>query len=398
MNDRAIYLDNHSTTRVDPRVVEAMIPYFLEQYGNSGSASHPYGWEAEEAVDRSREMIASAIGAKGREIVFTSGATESNNLAIRGVSENPRRSGGRIVSLVTEHKAVLDPLLRLDRNPNYDIAFLPVSKHDTTGPGVVDLQQLADAITDDTFLVSIMLANNEIGVLQPVAEIGALCRERGAVFHCDATQAVGRMPIDVVDLNIDLLSCSAHKMYGPKGVGALYVRRGNPRFTLAPQIEGGGQERGFRAGTLNVPGIIGFAKATELCLAEMTEESARLRGLRDRLFTGLTTALENIGLNGPPLSEPHLRLDNNLNCSFAYVDGEALMMSTEGLAVSSGSACTSKTPSPSHVLHALGITDDTARSSLRFGLGRFNTEEEVDRTIDLLSESVTRLRKMSSMA
>ncbi|QDU94791.1 cysteine desulfurase family protein [Lignipirellula cremea] len=396
-NGLPLYLDNHSTTRVDPRVVAAMLPMLTENYGNAGSVSHPYGWEAAEAVNRSRETIAAAIQAKPREIVFTSGATESNNLAIRGIAEHPRRQGDQILSVATEHKAVLDPLARLQRRLGLEIRLLPVAGVGSDCPGRLDPQQVADAITDRTALVSVMLANNEIGVIQPLAEIGAICRERGVPLHCDATQALGKIPIDARTLNVDLMSFSAHKLYGPKGVGCLYIRRGAPRLRLEPQIDGGGQEQNYRSGTLNTAGIVGFAKAVELCLAEMPTESVRLRGLRDRLFERLETRLDRVVLNGPPLT-PELRLDNNLNCSFALVDGEALMMSMGELAVSSGSACTSTNPEPSHVLRAIGLSDDATRSSLRFGLGRFNTEQEIDRASDLIVESVARLRKMSSMA
>jgi cysteine desulfurase len=341
--------------------------------------------------------MAAALGADPKEIIFTSGATESNNLAIRGLADRPRRKGNHIVSVKTEHKAVLDPLAKLARR-GFEVTLLEVEPAGSSKAGLLDPQQVADALRDDTLLVTVMLANNEIGALQPLAEIGAICRHRGVPLHTDATQAVGKLPVNVDQLQVDLLSFSAHKMYGPKGIGALYVRRRSPGVRLEPIMEGGGQERGLRSGTLNPPGIVGFAKALELCLAEMSEESQRLRRLRDRLFHGLTDAIPDVALNGPSLDQPDWRLPNNLNCSFAYVDGEALMMSMRDLAVSSGSACTSTNPEPSHVLRALGLSDDLTRASLRFGLGRFNTEEEVEFAIGLLSDTVHRLRKLSSMA
>ncbi|MBP87862.1 MAG: IscS subfamily cysteine desulfurase [Planctomycetaceae bacterium] len=392
-----VYMDNHATTRVDPRVVEAMLPFFHEYYGNAGSTSHPYGWDAREAVDRARESIASAIGASEREIVFTSGATESNNLAIRGIAERLRPRGDHIVSVVTEHKAILDPLARLERR-GFELTLLPVASHQDASAGLVDVQRVADAIRDDTCLVSVMLANNEIGVIQPLREIGQVCRDRRVLLHTDATQAVSRIPIDVESLQIDLMSFSAHKMYGPKGVGALYVHRRGPQVRLEPQIDGGGQERGRRSGTLNVPGIVGFAKAIGLCLSKMQVENARQLALRNRLWQGLQDNIEDVALNGPRLDIPDLRLAGNLNCSFAGVDGEALMMSMRDLCVSSGSACTSANPEPSHVLRRLGLSDDLTRASLRFGIGRFNTEEEVEFAIQLVTDAVQRLRRMNSLA
>ncbi|MEX0818342.1 MAG: aminotransferase class V-fold PLP-dependent enzyme [Pirellulaceae bacterium] len=388
-----VYMDNHATTRVDPRVVDAMLPMFHEYYGNAGSTSHVYGWDAKEAVDQARENMAAGIGASSREIVFTSGATESNNLALRGCAERTRRRGDHIVSVATEHKAVLDPLTQLMRR-GFEVTLLPVRPTGDPQAGVVDLQRVADAIRDDTLLVSVMLANNEIGVIQPLAEIGAICRERGVLLHTDATQAVGKIPVDVKQLQVDLLSFSAHKLYGPKGVGGLYVRRGT---RLTSQIDGGGQEGGRRSGTLNVPGIVGMASAVMLCLDEMESESLRLAALRDRLYEGLTGEIEHVTLNGPALDDRCLRLAGNLSCSFADVDGEALMMSMRDLCVSSGSACTSTNPEPSHVLRALGLSDDLTRASLRFGIGRFNTEEEVDFAIRLLGEAVHRLRGLSSL-
>jgi cysteine desulfurase len=391
-----VYMDNHATTRVDPRVVEAMLPLFHERYGNAGSTSHPFGWDAKEAVDQARESIARAIGATSREIVFTSGATESNNLAIRGCADRARRRGNHIVSVTTEHKAVLDPLLRLMRH-GFEVTLLPVRQAGDPLAGFLDVQRVADAIRDDTLLVSVMLANNEIGVIQPLAEIGALCKQRGVLLHSDATQAVGKIPVDVEQLQVDLLSFSAHKVYGPKGVGGLYVRRRAPQVRLTSQIDGGGQESGRRSGTLNVPGIVGFAVALKLCLDELEAESARLAGLRDCLFEGLTRAIDRVTLNGPSLDARNLRLAGNLNCSFSDVDGEALMMSMRDLCVSSGSACTSANPEPSHVLRALGLSDDLTRASLRFGIGRFNTREDIDFAIRLLTDAVHRLRGMSSL-
>lgn len=393
---KPVYMDNQATTRVDPRVVEAMLPYFTEQYGNAGSISHSWGWEAKDAVDQARETIASAVGAQPREIVFTSGATESNNLALRGVAERGKRKGNHLISVTTEHKAVLDPLDRLGRR-GYEITLLEVAPAGNDQSGLLDPQQVSDALRPDTALVSVMLANNEIGVIQPLAEIGEICRERGVLLHCDATQAVGKIPVDVMALHVDLMSFSAHKIYGPKGVGALYVRRRSPPVRLQAQIDGGGQEGGLRSGTLNVPGVVGFAKALQLCIEEMPAETERLTALRDRLHAGLTTELEGVTLNGPALQSPGLRLPANLNLSFAHVDGEALMMSMKQLAVSSGSACTAANPEPSHVLRALGLNDDLARSSLRFGLGRFNTAEEVEFAIEAVSQAVVRLRKLSSL-
>ena len=392
-----IYMDNHATTRVDPRVVEAMLPFFTERFGNAGSISHSFGGEARDAVADARETIAAALGAQSREIVFTSGATESNNLALRGVAERPKRRGNHLVSVTTEHRAVLDPLARLARN-GYEVTLVPVAQAGEAGAGIVDPQQVADALRDDTALVSVMLANNEIGAIHPIAEICDICRRRGVWLHCDATQAIGKIPVDVRQLGVDLLSFSAHKLYGPKGVGALYVRRGPPPVRLQAQIEGGGQEGRLRSGTLNVPGIVGFARAWQLCREEMPGEAARLAGLRARLDHGLTAALDGVSLNGPSLEGPAWRLPGNLNVSFAYVDGEALMMSMKHLAVSSGSACTSADPEPSHVLRALGLNDDLTRASLRFGLGRFNTEAEVDYAIESVADAVRRLRKLSSFA
>ena len=394
MVNTPVYMDNQATTRVEPRVVDAMVPFFGEKYGNAGSTSHVFGWDAKDAVDASRETIARSIGAARREIVFTSGATEGNNLAIRGVCDRSRRKGNHIVSVVTEHKAVLDPLAKLDRR-GFDITLMPVRRNGECDAGVVDVEQLAGAIRDDTVLVSVMLANNEIGVIQPLAEIGRICKQHGVLLHCDATQAVGRMAVDVEHLQVDLMSFSGHKIYGPKGIGALYVRRRAPSVRLESQIDGGRQESGLRSGTLNVPGIVGLARAIQLCADEMPAESERLRCLRDRLFEGMNAKIKGVELNGPALDDPDTRLSSNLNCSFAGVDGEALMMSMRDVAVSSGSACTSADPAPSHVLRAIGLSDDLTRASLRFSLGRFNTLEEVDFAIDTVAEAVERLRKLS---
>ncbi len=382
-----IYMDNHATTPVDPRVLEAMLPYFTERFGNAASRNHSFGWQAEEAVETARKQIAQLIGGTAKEIVITSGATESDNLAIKGVAEMYRQKGNHIITVVTEHKAVIDTCKHLEK-AGFEVTYLPVGKD-----GLVDLDQLRAAITDRTILVSVMAANNEVGVLQPIAEIGKLARERGVLFHTDAVQAAGKVPFDVNALNVDLASLSAHKMYGPKGVGALYVRRKNPRVLLAPIIDGGGHERGMRSGTLNVPGIVGFGKAAELCRVEMAQESARVGGLRDRLNAILHKELDEIYVNG---SLEH-RAPNNLNVSFAYVEGESLLMGMSDIAVSSGSACTSATLEPSYVLKALGTGDDLAHSSIRFGLGRFNTEEEVDYVINRVTEVVRRLREMSPL-
>jgi cysteine desulfurase len=382
-----IYLDNHATTRVDPRVVEAMLPFFTETYGNAGSRNHVFGWKAAEAVDRAREQVAHLIGASSKEIVFTSGATESNNLALKGVAGLSRRGGKHIVTSKIEHKAVLDPCKHLERD-GIEVTYLDVDRD-----GIVSVDRLEAALKPETILVSIMAANNEIGVLQPIREIGKLCKERKVLFHCDAAQAVGKIPIDVEDLGIDLLSLSGHKIYGPKGIGALYVRRRNPVVRLDPQIDGGGQERGLRSGTLAVSSIVALGKACELCQAEMHEEAERLLGLRKRLHAGIMSRLDQVYLNGHPTK----RLPGNLNPSFAYVEGEALMVGMKNVAVSSGSACTSASPEPSYVLKALGVNDELARSSIRFGLGRFNTEEEVDYAIEEVVKAVTRLRDMSPL-
>jgi cysteine desulfurase len=382
-----IYMDNHATTPVDPRVLDEMLPYFMEKFGNAASRNHSFGWAGEEGTETARERIAKLIGATTKEIVFTSGATESDNLAIKGVAEMYRERGNHIITAVTEHKAVLDTCKRLEKY-GYRVTYLPVQKD-----GLIDLDDLKRSIDDKTILVTIMAANNEIGVLQPIAEIGKLCRERGVIFHTDATQAVGKVPIDVNKQNIDLASISGHKMYGPKGVGALYVRRKNPRVQLAPIIDGGGHERGMRSGTLNVPGIVGLGKACALAQEEMPQESCRLAGLRNRLRDRITGKLDEVYING---SMEH-RLPGSLNISFAYVEGESLLMGINDIAVSSGSACTSATLEPSYVLKALGTGDDLAHSSIRFGIGRFNTEAEIDYVADRVIETVERLRELSPL-
>jgi cysteine desulfurase len=382
-----IYLDNHATTRMDPRVFEAMRPYFLEVFGNAASRNHSFGWEAEEATDKARKQIADLIGATSKEIVFTSGATESNNLAIKGVAEMYAERGNHIITAATEHKAVLDTCKHLEKR-GLRITYLPVKQD-----GLVDLDQLREAITDKTILVSIMYANNEIGVVQPVAEIGRIAKEKGVLFHSDAVQAVGKIPVNVIADNIDIMSLTGHKIYGPKGCGALYVRRRNPRVQLTAQMDGGGHERGMRSGTLNVPGIVGLGAACEFCRQEMAEESVRLRGLRDYLKDRLMNELDEVYVNG---SLEH-RLPHNLNISFAYVEGESLLMGINDIAVSSGSACTSATLEPSYILKALGAGDDLAHSSIRFGLGRFTTKEEIDYAADKVVDVVRKLRELSPL-
>lgn len=382
-----IYLDNHATTQCDPRVVEAMLPYFTEHFGNAASRNHPFGWEAEEAVEKARKQIADLIGATSKEIVFTSGATESNNLAIKGVAEMYAERGNHIITAATEHKAVLDTCKHLEKQ-GVRVTYLPLK-----GDGIVDLDMLRDAITDKTVLVSIMYANNEIGVIQPVAEIGKICKEKGVLFHTDGVQAAGKIPVNVLKDNIDIMSLTAHKMYGPKGVGALYVRRRNPRVQISAQMDGGGHERGMRSGTLNVPGIVGFGKAAELCQQLMPEEMVKHRAMRDRLRATLEKNLEETYING---SMDH-RLPHNLNMSFAYVEGESLLMGINDVAVSSGSACTSATLEPSYVLKALGLGDDLAHTSIRFGIGRFNTDEEVDYVAKKMIDVVTKLRELSPL-
>jgi len=382
-----IYMDNHATTPVDPRVFEAMRPYLTNIFGNSASRNHSFGWEAEEATEKARKQVASLIGATSKEIVFTSGATESDNLALKGVAEMYAEKGNHIITVATEHKAILDTCKRLEKHGTR-VTYLPVQQN-----GLVDLDQLKASITDKTVLISIMHANNEIGVLQPIREIGRIARERGVLLHTDGTQAAGKVPVNVIDDNIDLMSISAHKMYGPKGVGALYVRRRNPRVQLTAQMDGGGHERGMRSGTLNVPGIVGLGEACALAQAEMPAESKRMAFLRDKLKDKLMNSLDEVYING---TMEH-RLPNNLNISFAYVEGESLLMGINEIAVSSGSACTSATLEPSYVLKALGAGDDLAHSSIRFGLGRFNTEEEVDYVAGKVIEVVKKLRELSPL-
>jgi cysteine desulfurase len=382
-----IYLDNHATTPADPRVVDAMLPYFTEKFGNSASRNHAFGWAAEEAVEIARAQIAKLINASPKEIIFTSGATESNNLAIKGVAEMYREKGNHIITQVTEHKAVLDTCKRLEKY-GYEVTYLPVQKD-----GRINLDDLRKAITPKTILISIMYANNEIGVVQPIEEIGKIAKEKGVFFHVDGVQAAGKIPVDVQRDGIDLLSISAHKIYGPKGVGALYVRRKNPRVQLSAIIDGGGHERGMRSGTLNVTGIIGLGKACELCQQEMAQESAKLSRLRDRLKEGIMSKLDECYING---SMEH-RLPHNINISFAFVEGESLLMGINDIAVSSGSACTSATLEPSYVLKALGVGEDLAHTSIRFGIGRFNTEEEVDYVVGRVVETVNRLRELSPL-
>ncbi len=382
-----IYMDYHATTPVDPRVLEAMLPFFTQDFGNAASRNHHFGWVAEEAVEAARKQVADLIGANVKEVIFTSGATESNNLAIKGVAEMYREKGNHIITCVTEHKAVIDTCKKLEKQGGR-VTYLPVQKD-----GRISLDDLRAAITDKTILITIMTANNEIGVLQPIAEIGAIAKEKGILFHTDAVQAVGKVPFDVNELKVDLVSLTAHKLYGPKGVGALYVRRRNPRVLLSEQISGGGHERGMRSGTLNVPGIVGLGKAAEIAKAEMAAEGARLSKLRDRLNEKFHANLDEIYING---SMEH-RLPHNLNISFAYVEGESLLMGINDVAVSSGSACTSASLEPSYVLKALGAGDDLAHSSIRFGLGRWTTEEEVDYVVAKMTTVVRRLREMSPL-
>jgi len=395
MVELPIYMDNHATTRVDPRVVEAMLPYFTRHFGNAGSSTHAFGWDARAAVDQSREKIAAAIHARPEEIVFTSGATESNNLALRGAAERYRRKGNHLIGVTTEHPSVLDPLKRLARS-GFEVTLLPVIQSPDPEAGRIRPEQVEAAITDRTILVSVMAANNEIGAVHPLAEIGRTCRRRGVLLHSDATQAVGRMPVDVEDLCVDLMSFTAHKFYGPKGVGALYVRRREPAVRLQPIVDGGGQESGLRSGTLNVPGIVGLARALELCLEEMPDEVRRVRALRDRLFQGLTAALPEVRLNGPALQPPDWRLAGNLNVSFGGVDGQSLLLSVKDVAASSGAACSSEHPEPSHVLRGLGLADAACGGSVRFGLGRFNAAEEVEFVIEAFSQAVSRLRALGT--
>ncbi|MFZ0658144.1 MAG: IscS subfamily cysteine desulfurase [Candidatus Binataceae bacterium] len=383
-----IYMDNHATTPCDRRVLDAMLPYFTEKFGNAASRNHSFGWEAEEGVFKAREQIATLVGAKSKEIIFTSGATESDNLAIKGVLEFYKDKGNHIITCVTEHKAVLDSCRALERQGKATVTYLPVDKY-----GMVDPDAVRRAITDKTVLISIMYANNEIGTIHPVREIGKIAKEKGIVFHCDAVQAVGKIPVDVEKDGIDLLAMSGHKIYGPKGIGALYVRSKGPRVRLSPIIDGGGHERGMRSGTLNVTGIVGFGAACEISGKEMADEAARLSELRNRLQAGIFERLDEVYVNGHPTQ----RLPGNLNVSFAYVEGESLLMGISDIAVSSGSACTSATLEPSYVIRALGINEELAHSSIRFGIGRFNTADEVDYVSERVSKEVKRLREMSPL-
>ncbi len=384
-----IYMDNHATTPVDPRVVEAMLPYFTRDFGNAASRNHAFGWKAEEAVEHAREQVAQLIGAKSeKEIVFTSGATESDNLAIKGVAHFYRDKGNHIITARTEHKAVLDTCKKLEKQ-GFNVTYLDVAQD-----GLIRPEQVAAAITDKTILVSLMLANNEVGSVQPVAEIGKITRDKGVLFHCDAVQGVAKVELDVEAMNIDLASVTAHKMYGPKGVGALYVRRSKPRVRLVAEMDGGGHERGMRSGTLNVPGIVGLGKAAELARAEWRDDAKRIFGMRQRLRKKLFDALDEIHLNGA--DDPH-RVPGNLNVSFSFVEGEAMMMAIRDVAVSSGSACTSASLEPSYVLRAMGVEEELAHSSIRFGIGKFNTDEEIDYVADLVIASVGKLREMSPL-
>jgi cysteine desulfurase len=389
MLKRPIYMDNHATTPVDPRVLAAMLPYFSETFGNAASRNHPFGWAAEEAVDRARDQIATLLNAKSKEIIFTSGATESDNLAIKGVVEFYKERGNHVITCVTEHKAVLDTCKALERQGKASVTYLPVDRY-----GMVDPEAVRQAITDKTVLLSLMYANNEIGTIHPIGAIGKIAKDKGVLFHCDATQGVGKVPVDVERDGIDLLSLTAHKIYGPKGCGALYVRAKGPRVRLSPLLDGGGHERGMRSGTLNVPGIVGLGKACELCGQEMEGEAAKLLALRTRLYEGLTKELEEVYLNGHPTQ----RLAGNLNLSFSYVEGESFLMGVnQDIALSSGSACTSATLEPSYVLKALGVGEELAHTSIRFGLGRFNTAEEVEYVIGRVVEVVKRLRELSPL-
>ncbi|MCX8472443.1 MAG: IscS subfamily cysteine desulfurase [Sediminibacterium sp.] len=387
MLQKPIYLDNNATTPMDPRVLQEMIPYFTQQFGNAASRNHPFGWEAEKAVDKAREQVAQLIGADPKEIIFTSGATEGDNLCIKGVFEMYQQKGNHIITCTTEHKAVLDTCRHIEKIGG-EVTFLEVSKE-----GLISLDELKAAIKPTTILIAIMYANNEIGVVQPVKEISKIAKENGILFFTDATQAVGKIPVNVIQDGIDLMAFTAHKMYGPKGIGAIYVRRKNPRVKVTAQIDGGGHERGMRSGTLNVPGIVGFGKACELCSLEMTQEAQKLSILRNKLESGLAK-LEESYVNG---NKEH-RLPHVSNISFKYVEGEGLLMGfNKDIALSSGSACTSASLEPSYVLKALGLGDDLAHSSLRFGLGRFTTEDQIDYTINAISETVTKLREMSPL-
>jgi cysteine desulfurase len=382
-----IYMDNQATTPVDPRVLEAMLPYFGENFGNAASRNHKFGWDAEEAVDKARRQVAALINASPKEIVFTSGATESDNLALKGVAEMYSQKGDHVITCVTEHKAILDSAKHLGKS-GIRFTLLPVGTD-----GLIDLEELKNAITDKTILISIMAVNNEVGVIQDIQEIGRIARESGILFHTDAVQAAGKIPFDVQEMNVDIASLSAHKMYGPKGVGAIYVRRRNPRVLLSPIIDGGGHERGMRSGTLNVPGIVGFGKAAEIAQEELEEESARILRLRERLRSKFEENLDEVFING----DPDRRVPGNLNISFAYVEGESLLMGLEDIAVSSGSACTSASLEPSYVLKAMGVGEELVHTSIRFGIGRFNTEEEVDYVAGKVTRTVRRLRELSPL-
>jgi cysteine desulfurase len=387
-----IYMDYHATTPVDPRVLETMLPYFTQDFGNAASRSHRYGWTAEEAVNYAREQIARFIGAdKPEEIVFTSGATESDNLAIKGVAEFYKDRGNHIITSRTEHKAVLDTCKRLE-SQGYEVTYLPVTKE-----GFVEPDAVRNAITDKTILCSVMLANNEVGTIQPIKEIGAICRERKVLFHTDAVQGLGKTEFNVQDMNVDLASLTAHKIYGPKGVGALYVRRSKPRVRITAAMDGGGHERGYRSGTLNVPGIVGFGKACEILDREWRDEVKRIAAQRDRLKDYIFSQLDEVFINGPWDDRDRSRLPNNLNVSFAYVEGEAMLMAIKDVCVSSGSACTSASLEPSYVLRALGVEEELAHTSIRFGLGRFTTDEEVDYTGRLVVAKAQKLREMSPL-
>jgi cysteine desulfurase len=383
-----IYMDNHATTPVDPAVLGAMLPYFTDKFGNAASRNHSFGWEAEEAVDKARTQIANLINAKSKEIIFTSGATESDNLAVKGVLEFYKDKGNHIITCVTEHKAILDSCRAMERQGRATVTYLKVDKY-----GMVDPDDVQRAITDKTVLITIMYANNEIGTIHPIAEIGRIAHEKGIIFHTDATQAVGKIPVDVERDQIDLMSLSAHKIYGPKGVGGIYVRSKGPRVRILPQMDGGGHERGMRSGTLNVTGIVGLGAACEIAGKVMSEENQRLLDLRNELQAGIFERLDEVYLNGHPTE----RLPGNLNVSFAYVEGESLLMGINDIAVSSGSACTSATLEPSYVIRSLGVDEELAHSSIRFGLGRFNNEEEVDYVTDRVTKEVKRLRDMSPL-
>ncbi|MDG3006238.1 cysteine desulfurase family protein [Paludisphaera mucosa] len=387
MTRQAVYLDNHSTTKPDPRVVAAMMPYFTEIYGNAASVSHRFGWDAAEAVDHARGRVAEAIGADPKEIVFTAGATEANNLAIKGALPLLKRRGDHVVTTAVEHKSVLDVVERLGREGGWNVSIVTCDEN-----GLVEADAVREAIRPETVLVSVMTANNEVGTINPIREIGALCHERGVVFHTDATQAVGKLDLDVQADHIDLLSLSGHKIYGPKGIGALYVRRRDPQVRLKPLFDGGGHERGLRSGTPAVPLIVGLGEAAALAIAERAVDLPRIRTLRDRLEAGIRERTSDVRLNGHPTA----RLDGNLNLSFAYVDGEALMMAMRDVAVSSGAACTSAEPEPSHVLRAMGRDEDSARASLRFGVGRFNSAADVEYAIEVVAKAVSTLRVHSA--